>query len=159
MKKKIVSFMPDIYIAWGIAFFVEHIGEFSFHGMIRDGINSIWELLFLTEAGFVGYKANTVTWYISAMLIAMLFIFPLIRKYEDTFYYIIAPLVLIFLMGITCHVWKYYTGLVWLGYSYKTIIQAVIGLMMGCLCYKAGKKFGRWIIQGQENFCLLYWNG
>ncbi len=97
MKKKILSFMPDIYIAWGIAFVVEHLNKFSFHDIIRDGITSIWELLFLTEAGFTGYISNRVTWYISAMLLAMLFIFPLMRKYGETFYYIIAPLTLIFL--------------------------------------------------------------
>lgn len=161
MKKKILSIMPDIYIAWGIAFIIEHIGEFSFHGMFRDVITSIWDLLFLTEAGFLGYKSNRVTWYISAMFLVMLFMFPLIRKLGDTFYYIIAPLMLIFLMGTTCHVWKNYTGLEWLGYSYKTIIRAIIGLTMGCLCYKAGKKIRKidYTNLGIILFTLLEWLG
>lgn len=162
MKKKILSFMPDIYIAWGIAFVVEHLNKFSFHDIIRDGITSIWELLFLTEAGFTGYISNRVTWYISAMLLAMLFIFPLMRKYGETFYYIIAPLTLIFLMGITCHIWNSYREPhAWLGYTYKSIIRAVMGLVMGCLCYKFGKKLRQmdYTHLGKILFTLFEWLG
>lgn len=158
MKKKIVGLMPDIYIAWIVAFFVEHIGKFSIQKMVKDAFTSIWELLFLTNSGLSGYRCNHVTWYISAMLLVMLFLFPLMRKYKDSFFYIIAPLSVIFLMGISCHTWDSYRG----GNDiYRNIVRATIGLMLGCLCYKAGKKIRstHYTSLGKILLTLLEWLG
>ena len=50
-------------------------------------------------SGMAGYRVNTVTWYISAMILAMLILYPLLIKYKDTFFFIIAPCLSIFLLG------------------------------------------------------------
>lgn len=162
MKKKLLGLMPNIYVAWMIGFFVEHIGEFSFRGMLKDGMDSVWELLFISEAGFFGYKANAVTWYISAMLLAMFLIFPIMRKYGKEFYFIIAPLMLIFLMGITNHEWgNYRAPHAWVGYFYKSFIRAVMGITFGCLCYKAGAKVREvhYTNVGKVLFTFVEWSG
>ena len=79
MKKKILRFMPDIYVAWVIAFVVKHWHFVSWKQVVKDLFASIWELLFLTNTGIVGYSpndasylSNDATWYISAMILSML---------------------------------------------------------------------------------------
>lgn len=141
IKKKILGLMPEIYFAWIIAFLVKHIGEFSIKGMMKDAIESIGELLFLTESGFMGYRANTVCWYISAMLLAMLILYPLMRKYKDSFFYIIAPILAIFLFGITYQNWNSLRAPhVWLGYCYKSIVRATMCITIGCICFKISQN-------------------
>lgn len=137
MKRKVLGIMPNIYVAWIIAFLVEHIGNFSIGKMVKDAITSVWELLFVTETGLMGYRANAVCWYISAMLIAMLILYPLMKKYKDTFFYIIAPLIVIFVMGITYQQWNNLrVPHAWNGWAFKSLIRAVMGITIGCLCYK-----------------------
>lgn len=137
MKRKISGLMPNIYIAWIIAFLVEHIDNFSIEEMCKHAVKSVWELLFLTESGLRSYSANAVCWYISAMLLVMLIIYPLLRKYKDTFFYIIAPLIVIFSMGITYQEWNNLrVPHTWNGLFYKSLIRAVMEIALGCLCYK-----------------------
>ena len=93
MKKKILRFMPDIYVAWVIAFVVKHWHFVSWKQVVKDLFASIWELLFLTNTGIVGYSpndasylSNDATWYISAMILSMLLLWPLLRKYKENFF-------------------------------------------------------------------------
>lgn len=139
MKKKILGLMPNIYIAWIIAFFVEHIGNFSVKPMLKELFYSISELLFITESGFLNYSVGAGFWYISAMLIAMFILYPLMRKYKDIFFYIIAPLLCIFLLGYSFQTWNSFSGpRTWLGYCNKGVIRALLGILIGCICYKIG---------------------
>ena len=92
IKKKILRFMPDIYVAWVIAFVVKHWHFVSWKQVVKDLFASIWELLFLTNTGIVGYSpndasylSNDATWYISAMILSMLLLWPLLRKYKENF--------------------------------------------------------------------------
>ena len=69
--------MPDIYVAWVIAFVVKHWHFVSWKQVVKDLFASIWELLFLTNTGIVGYSpndasylSNDATWYISAMILS-----------------------------------------------------------------------------------------
>lgn len=137
MKRKISGLLPNIYIAWCIAFLVEHIGDFSIGNMFKDAVKSVWELLLITESGLRAYTANAVCWYISAMLLGIFITYPLLRKYKDTFYYIIAPLIVIFCMGITYREWSSLRiPHAWNGLVYKSMIRAVMEIALGCLCYR-----------------------
>lgn len=162
MQRKITGLLPNIYIAWLIAFVVEHIGNFSLKPMLKDAVNAIWELLFVTESGLLSYSANAVCWYISAMLLAMLILYPLLRKYKDSFFYIIAPLLVIFIMGITYQQWgSLRTPHAWRGYFYKSMIRAIMGITIGCLCFKISEYIRSWDYKKpmQVFWTLLEWVG
>lgn len=162
MKKKISGLLPNIYLAWVIAFFVGHIGEFSIKVILKDGVGSIGELLFLIESGFRGYTANTVCWYISAMLIAMLILYPMMRKFKDTYFYILAPLIVIFLFGYTYQSWSSLrVPHAWMGYCYKSIIRAIMGLMIGSLCWKISESMRKinFTKTAQCFWMIIEWGG
>lgn len=139
MKRKICGLMPHVYVAWIIAFAAEHIGKFQIKIIFKDLARSLWELCMVTETGLKGYKANAVSWYLSAMLLAMLLIYPLMKKYKDTFFYIMSPLGFLFIMGITCHEFTKLGGPhAWFGLGYKAMARAIMGILFGCICFKAG---------------------
>ncbi len=75
---------------------------------LRGGVSSttsysafLWDLLFLRAAGLGNGSEMMVgaSWYLTAMLLGMALMFPLLRKYTDTFLHIIAPLLTVFLCG------------------------------------------------------------
>lgn len=94
---KIKSFFPYILLAH-IAGLLVHV---RFNGIgIYQIVISVWNLLFLQNAGFqVFWSANVPIWYISAMLLSMWVIYPLLRRYRDSYALIAAPLLGVFLLG------------------------------------------------------------
>ena len=101
-------------------------------------MSAFFELLLISETGIIGYKANGVTWYLSAMLIAMLIIYPLIRKYKEIFFYVIGPLIVLFILGIafqefkdlrTAHAWVF-------GFIFKGMLRAISEITFGAIIYK-----------------------
>lgn len=100
VRKKFFSICPQIIIAFVIGFTVRHlisaVSPATFEKHILAGFV---EFLNLKMFGFDLWSANGPTWYISAMLIIMLLIYPLLRKRFDLFCYVIAPLTGFFLLG------------------------------------------------------------
>lgn len=146
MKHKISGLLPNFYVAWIIGFIVSHIFDNqSLIAVIKDGISAFWELIFVTESGLMGFRANAVTWYISAMLLAMLILYPLLRKYKDTYFYVLCPIIVIFLLGIT---YQEFANLrkphAWIdGFIYKSLIRATMEIALGTIIYKLSKYISK----------------
>lgn len=138
MKKRVTSVLP-VFV---FSFFVTLIVKYAVYGVAFTGVNgkifnSVWELLFLNMAGFPKFKVNNVTWYLSAMYISMLIIYPIIRKNVDLHTKITAPLV-----GVLIYGWlnKQYNSLgkpasLWVGFAYKGTLRAMAGILIGIGVY------------------------
>ena len=91
-----------------------------------------------------GIKESTVlgmSWYISAMLLSMCVLYPLLRKYTNMYLRIIAPLSAVLLAG---YLYQKY-GALTLTYELdvfvtKEILRAVMGLNIGCAVYVVSEK-------------------
>lgn len=95
--RKFKAFFPYVIFPFIISFFVKGIYK-------ADQIaNSIWNLLLIDMSGVRSTTVIGQTWYISVMLISMLILYPLIRRYKKTFTNIIAPLIVIFIGGWLSH--------------------------------------------------------
>lgn len=84
------------------------------------------------------------SWYISAMLISMLFLFPIRRRNPDIFDFIFAPLLGLFLIsyafqfaGNLCLVVAYDVHL----FLYDGMIRAAAEISLGCMCFSLCSKF------------------
>lgn len=100
--RKITALMPHYLIAWFVAFAITEISKrnFNLYKGVQSFLDQIWELLFVSYAGFGPINAsNSVVWYISAMLIAMAILYPLCRKYYDMYIHVIAPLIGVIIVG------------------------------------------------------------
>lgn len=136
---KITALMPNFVIAWVIGLAVMHYrgGDYSLTALIKRAIEGTWELTFLTMAGFGKVRVN-VDWYISAMILAMVVLYPLCRRYFSVFVHILAPTCAAFILG--CF---YYTSLTptnvmqYYDVVYKGMLRAVADICLGAACYPA----------------------
>lgn len=135
---KIKRLIPEFYIAWMIAFIVKcyrldaNAGE-----VIEKGISSFYELLFLSQSGLTGFNANSVVWFLSAMLLAMLLLYPLLIKNRVLFLSWIAPVISIFLLGWMDQTWEdpINTPSQWHIFTFKGLVRAIAEMSLGCVCY------------------------
>lgn len=170
--KKIYGFMPEVIIAWFIAFVVtEFCRDYANIGIIaKDFLQGVWNITFLQMSGLSGkMEINNVTWYLSAMLLAMLFLFPLLLRNRDIFMNIIAPLVTLFILGYLCKVYQSVLGPEkWVGCCYKGFLRGVAELALGCICWNICQsikkidftRVGRYLLTCMELGCYaftIYW--
>ena len=143
--RKIKSILPYYLIGWLIAAILnmQHwlmeprtLGE-----IVLRISNMLPNFLLLSVSGMPEEVVLGVTWYISAMLLAMAVIYPLLRKYKNIYLRIIAPLSAILLTGYLSQ--KY--GGFFLSYEFdgfvpQNIIRACVGINIGCVVYVAAEK-------------------
>ncbi len=143
MKKKVAGLLPNYYVAFCLAFCA--IGYFSFESLndvVHHLIQSIPELLFITQTGIVWQYFNDPVWYISAMLLSMLIIYPLILKYRNTFYYVIAPVIFLTIVGMLFAEYGKLAkpfepgpfGII------RGLYRGFFEITGGCMCYKAAES-------------------
>lgn len=132
---KIAGMCPEYYVAMVIGFWVNHVSGRS-GKLVKDLLFSIWDVCFLSMGGMTGYHANAATWYISAMLLAMLVLVPICLKNRDLFLYVIAPVVGIFSMGVLYQNNGYLAGPErWQGFYMKGLLRALGELCLGAFSY------------------------
>ena len=137
--KKIKHLFPYMFISYFIALII-NISIFKYPKYVI--VNTIWDILFLRMSG-INYNSNMlgVAWYISAMLICMIILYPLIIKYKDNFIYIIAPINVIFIGGFIAHTYGNIADpSIWTGLVYKSLLRAFFELSLGSIAYSLSKK-------------------
>lgn len=107
----------------------------------KHAVQCIWELLFLRMAGFNDYNANGATWYISAMLFAMLLLLPFFYKFRENFLHLFAPVICLVTLGYLYSVGGTLRGNTdWMGFCYKGLLRAIGVLCLGSICYIVCQK-------------------
>ena len=145
IKNKVLKLMPNYYVGWVIAFLFTHIfRKIEFKTALIDIVKSVPELLMIGHAGFLWYRYNGVTWYLSAMLLSMAIVFPLILKYKERFYYIIAPISFLFITGFLFKTKGSLSApFEWVGFCYLGLPRGFAEIMGGCICYKISRYLKR----------------
>ena len=157
--KKIKNFFPYIMMSFILGSLLNLLINDIKISLI---IKSLFELVFLNM--FI-YPQNTIigfTWYISSMIFGMLLLFPLIKKFGDTYFYIIAPIIFLVLL---CYLSNNYntlkapfddTALL----LYKGTLRAIMELTFGSILFKINGflsklKFRIWfkILMSIIEFC------
>lgn len=146
VKHKFFSLLPNVYIAWIIAVIVNHLNTHSITIIVRDIFFSLPELAFLSQIGISNGLQNDTTWYLSAMLIAMIVLYTLIVKYGvQKFIHVIAPLIT--LVGIAYMQQKFncinvVKDSVW--FVSGGLIRALAEISMGATCYGIVKRINKY---------------
>ena len=93
-------------------------------------------------AGFRGVGANLPIWYISSMLMGMMILYPLIRKFKLNFMYLFVPILLIVGFGFLN---LFYGNLrnpeTIISFTFKGNIRCVLELLLGGIIYILCEKF------------------
>ena len=130
--------------------------------MFKYALNGFWELLLLQMAGFQIETINGVTWYISAMMLSMAILYPMLRKYTNFMKMIGAPLLSILLIGWLCHEYaNLRSPFVWTGIVYKGTIRIFAELCLGVVCYQLARHLERISLNtnGRIFIAIVEWIG
>lgn len=159
--KKWSSVFPEALTAWIIAFGVMIAAtQPKLIAIVSVFVDSVWELLLLSMTGLGKRGINSVVWYISAMLISMMILYPLLRKRYDFTLHIFIPFTCFVILGI---LYRNYGSLrsptKWTGYTFKGVLRVYAEVGIGCLLFCLSEKcrslswnkFGRTIISLLEN--------
>lgn len=144
IKHKIVGLSPNVFLAWILAFTVVVIGqECTAMQVLRKFFAGLFECFFIARAGFRGIPSiNGATWYLSAMLIGMSILFPLLVKKRDFYIHWFAPLGSLLLYGFMSSSWD--NGMagstMFTGFATKGLLRALGGLLLGAVCYLVAEK-------------------
>lgn len=138
IARKIMALMPNFLIAWCIGFAVMCVrnGTYTPVGIAKYIADCIWEPIFIHMAGFGRSRVNGVDWYISVMLLCMLVIYPLCRRFFSVFTRIAAPTCALFLLGYLCYATKsIMTPTGYMGFVYKGVIRGFAEICIGAALY------------------------
>ena len=138
--KKIKGVYPEALIAYVIGFLVvSYSSSLTIVEMVKKFMLTFYEIVFVNFFGLgsVGFQAvNYATWYISSMLLCMVILYPLIRKWPDVMLNIVIPMTMLFAFG---YLFRNYphprTPGLWIGAIFKGNIRGWANLCAGILSY------------------------
>lgn len=117
--------------------------RYSFLTFIRIG----------TAAGLGNDDILGDAWYISAMILAMFFIYPIYRYRENVFTYIIAPIISVFAYGYLFQNYGKVATLDWLGVGTAGLLRAFAGISLGCISYAISTNINK---EGKKEYALTF---
>lgn len=109
---------------------------FTLRETIHNLMLGVWDLLLLRASGIGTFGLVGGTWYLSAMYLAMLILYPMLRVWKERFVHIIAPLIGIFGLGYLSRTYGHLNQYVnnW-DLLYSGMIRALAEISLGCVCY------------------------
>lgn len=141
---KIKGLFPDYLIAWAISFAITSTGmRDSAVDVIKRFLSGVFEFLFMTSAGFdESARVNNVTWFLSAMILAMALLLPVFLKNRRFYLKWLAPVGSVFLYGFLVKTWKYpfTSSIAWNGFVTKGTLRAVAGMLLGAVAYSLSEQ-------------------
>lgn len=142
LKRKLCTFYPEVMVAWITAFlFICWATKSGVKATIKRFLDSFSESLLLYSFGLSSSTVNAATWYLSSMLIFMVILYPLLRKYPTVMKYIVMPLSALFLLGWLCKADGHPRNPTkWLGLTYKGNLRALAELEIGAMLFFAARK-------------------
>ncbi len=160
MWKKYKGLLLPVFVSWILTFSVMQIvNDSSSKEVVKNLGSGLFEGLLLNNTGLSGYKCMTHIWYISAMLIAMTFLYPVLYKWKDKFLKYIAPVIAVLFLGYICATYGSLGNThEWIGITYRSNIRAVGEIALGCFVFYLWRKLvlidftriGRWILSAIE---------
>lgn len=165
---KIRSFLPEFLIAWWIGFvLIGVVRQYGVLDYLKAFGNDFWELTLVKMSGLFTHGIDGAMWYLSAMLLGMALLYPLLRTKRDLMTHLVCPLLALFLYGYLCQAEGHPRDpIVWLGLCYKGLVRAVAGLCTGvviCMAVRRIKKLapagltklGNALAIGTQLLCLI----
>lgn len=159
--KKIGTFYPEMVVAYAVGFAFESVAM----GLKGDSIielfmNDPFELLLLRMTGMGNNPINGVVWYLQTMILCMLIMYPLIRKYPDMMQKVVMPLAGVLLLG-----WlgRNYTDLrdpnKWIGFTFKGNVRGLAELCLGAAAYSLVQWLKTFSLKTTERivFTVIKW--
>ncbi len=139
--RKIKVFFAYYCIAFILNFFIIELYTPGTVITAENTAYSIWGLLLMRMSGVHGYYPVAPAWYLSAMLLIMLPMYPLLRKYKKSFTHIIAPMAVIFGIGYLSQ--KYGDLQISTSVLSAGMIRMLMDISLGCCAYELSRALAK----------------
>lgn len=117
--------------------FTEDIYQSGAGGIIKFFIDSMPEFFFLQKFGFTFSNVDVIEWYISAMLIAMLALYPIVYRFYSMFTRVIGPFLSLYILGVLHYNYGTFADNTrWVGFGYACVFRAIAEISLGCSAYE-----------------------
>lgn len=142
IKHKLSGIYPTYAVAFAITFITKAIvSRFTKTKFINMLYAIIPEFLLIQTAGYQDEGIISSGWYLSAMLLAMIVIYPLLRNKYSIFTNIIAPVIVIFGGGIMYRQFSTFTIVrQYYGFIQAGFLRALIFISLGCICFEFNNR-------------------
>lgn len=145
MKKKLMGILPYHIVTFLIAMVAYYIVRpvANFEAGAKRFFLMMPNFFLIQKTGIPKHEILTAEWYLSAMLICMLVIYPILVRGKSFFTKIVCPLFSVLLIGYMSHIDGYLQGTsnwVYGGSLPKSLARAGAELCFGIFCYEACEK-------------------
>lgn len=164
---KAKGIFPFYFVAFVFSFSItQFVSSSGWKRALLTLFRSPYNFLMLGMAGNydMGHWVQA-SWYISAMLLSILLIYPLRKKHRNLFDCVIAPALFLAFVG-----WAYQTGTGVAGFTigyqsrlfmYNGLARGIAEMSLGCCCYSFGQKLQtiRFTALGKAAVSFVEWFG
>ena len=143
--KRISAIALPYYLLW--------IAKYCLNGIVKSwtlwtwvlkALKDIPTLTFLTATGLPYMQIMGGVWYISAMLMSIIVVYPLLLKFREEYVYIIAPICATVLLGfLSSNSDQLGSVLTMYGPFTKGFLWGLMGFNLGIFCYGISKYISR----------------
>lgn len=143
LQKKYLSVFPYHLFSYVCSFVVAMVvGGLTAVGTVKLFVYSLPNLLMLDMTGLKFTLVAGYIWFISAMLIAIAILYPILRRWYSVFTRVVAPLLAVLLLGWLSVTYGHLTTVSeWTGLTYKGVLQAVAEIALGCAAFALCERF------------------
>lgn len=136
--RKIKSFFPYMIWAFLISLVCKTISSGGgFIKLVKNGIAGLPELLLLEASGLDQKSFNDPAWYLSAMVLSVVVLYPLILRYGKFAKQVICPLLSAFLLGYLLQKYGHFRNPPLLdGLFLKGMLRGLGEMSFGVVCYE-----------------------
>lgn len=137
--RKAKAVWPEVMISFALAltfqFFAKRLSLYDTAKMLMQ---SFFELFLVQRTGVGSNSVNPVIWYIQSMLLCMMILYPLIRRFPEIMKWVVMPLTAFLLMGYLVRNYNHFRDpSKWIGFTYKGNVRAMAELCFGASLYPA----------------------
>ena len=136
--KKVYPIYPEIFVSFIIGFIFKAIARsYSIIDSVKMFMASFFEITLLQRTGVGEISVNSAIWYVQSMLLCMLILYPLIRKFPDMMQKVVMPVTALLVLG-----WLYQnygsllTPSAWTGFTFKGNLRGLAELCIGASIYQ-----------------------
>lgn len=156
VKGKFMSILPYHFLAFVILTAeVIIINKYSISKALGYIVDSIPSFFLIHKSGVAFKEPNSVEWYLSVMLLVMMLLYPICRKYYDMLVYCIAPLGGLMLAGYFKHQYHKLTGVsTWTGFMYKSVLRGLLEIALGAVAYELCLFIQKWCDNNRKRLMI-----
>lgn len=111
--------------------------------IVHNVIYAFSEIFMVQMAGFPGSYPTGTAWYLSALMLALLVLFPVALKFKSMFLNVLAPLISVMIIGYLSLMYGSVGSDpgVWVGHFGKGLLRAIAEIALGAVCYGVSRQF------------------